>query len=336
MTTPQHCTNSASPRPSVPASAGHTVGAPTPPRPYEHRIREIGREIFDRARAAEPRIWQTDYWVDVATGLTMKDENLKVRAFRWVDALPAMRDEVDIAAHLREYLDPAKVRLPGPGRLALSFKDPKSIWGRTLGTVAGKVAFSMANRFITGSTPTEAIAAVEALRRQKMAFTLDVLGEATITPAQADRYAQAYIDLIEALGPVAPRWPEITLIDRSSDGPMPRVNVSVKLTSLDTHFDPIDPVGSRKRVNARLRPILRAAQKHGAFVNIDVESFAVRDLTFELFKTLLREPEFRGWPDVGIVVQAYLCDAEDDLRGLLEWVEQRGTPIAIRLVKGAY
>ncbi|MCH7813381.1 MAG: proline dehydrogenase family protein [Planctomycetes bacterium] len=315
----------------------HTVPAsPRPPAPYEHRIREIGREIFDRARAAEPRIWQSDYWVDVATGLTMKDENLKVRAFRWVDALPAMRDEVDIAAHLREYFDPAQVRLPGIGRLALSFKNPKSLWGRTLGTVAGKVAYSMANRFITGSTPTAAIAAVEALRRRKMAFTLDVLGEATITPAQADRYAQAYIDLIEALGPVAARWPEIPLIDRSGDEPMPRVNVSVKLSSLDTHFDPIDPVGSRKRVSARLRPILRAAQKHGAFVNIDLESFAIRDLTFELFKTLLREPEFRDWPDVGIVVQAYLRDAEDDLRGLLDWVERRGTPIAIRLVKGAY
>ena len=306
------------------------------PTPYEQRVREIGREIFDRARAAGPRFWQTAFWVDVATGLTMKNEDLKVRAFRWVDALPVMRGEADVAAHLREYLDPAQVHLPGPARLALSFRNPRSLWARTLGALAGRVAFEAANRFITGSSPAEAIAAVEQKRREQMAFTLDVLGEATISPIQADKYAQAYIDLIETLGPVAGNWPEIPRIDRCTAGPMPRVNVSVKLTSLDTHFEAIDPARACKRVNARLRPILRAARKHGAFVNIDMESFAVRDLTLELFKTLLNEPEFRDWPEVGIVVQAYLTDAEKDLRGLLDWVEKRGTPVEIRLVKGAY
>jgi len=333
-------------------------------RPYEHRIREIGREIFERARAAEPRFWQADYWADLATGLAMKDDDVKVRAFRWVDALPAMRDESDVVAHLQEYMRPAAAKLPIPGRLALALAQPGSLAGRALGAAAGRVAFSMANRFITGATPAQAIAVAERLRRQGMAFTLDVLGEATITPAQADRYAAAYLDLIESLGPVARRWPEIPRLDReaSSGGvrvqsaefrvqaihsslathhsnssvPMPRVNVSIKLTSLDPHFDPIDSVGARRRVCARLRPILQAARKHGAFVNVDMESCAVHDLTLELFKTLLNEPEFRDWPDAGIVVQAYLVEAENDLRGLLDWVRRRGVPIGIRLVKGAY
>ncbi len=51
---------------------------------------------------------------------------------------------------------------------------------------------------------------------------------------------------------------------------------------------------------------------------------------------MLSEPEFRDWPDVGIVAQAYLPETEADLRGLHEWVERRGTPITVRLVKGAY
>ena len=51
---------------------------------------------------------------------------------------------------------------------------------------------------------------------------------------------------------------------------------------------------------------------------------------------MLEEPEFRDWPDVGIVVQAYQPDAENELRMLREWVERRGAPITIRLVKGAY
>ncbi len=58
--------------------------------------------------------------------------------------------------------------------------------------------------------------------------------------------------------------------------------------------------------------------------------------TYELFCRVLEEPEFRDWPDVGIVVQAYHADAESELRMLREWVERRGAPITIRLVKGAY
>ncbi len=59
-------------------------------------------------------------------------------------------------------------------------------------------------------------------------------------------------------------------------------------------------------------------------------------LTYDLFRHLLEEPEFRDWPDVGIVVQAYHPEAEAELKMLLGWVEARGAPITIRLVKGAY
>ncbi|MFQ5489134.1 MAG: proline dehydrogenase family protein [Phycisphaerae bacterium] len=304
--------------------------------PYESRIREIGREIFDRAQAAQPRVWQADFWADLGNRLAMQDEALKVQAFRFVDALPAMADDADIAAHLKEYMDPAHLRVPAPLRLALSFDRPDSQWARSLGRLARRAALAMANRFITGSDPFEAATAVEAKRRQGLAFTLDVLGEAAISEQTVERYTQTYIDLIEHLGPAAQRWPEIPRIDRDRQSPMPRVNVSVKLTCMDTHFDPIDPAGAIDRAGARLRSVLRVAQRHGAFVNVDMESFAVCDLTFELFKAVLSEPEFRDWPYVGIVVQAYLRRAEADLRQLLEWVQHRGTPIGIRLVKGAY
>ena len=48
------------------------------------------------------------------------------------------------------------------------------------------------------------------------------------------------------------------------------------------------------------------------------------------------EDEFRDWPDCGIVITPYLPEAEEDLRELLQWVQKRGTPIWVRLVKGAY
>ena len=71
-------------------------------------------------------------------------------------------------------------------------------------------------------------------------------------------------------------------------------------------------------------------------MNFDMESYAHKNTTLELFRTLFTEPEFRDWPHAGIVIQAYLRDAERDLRELLDWGRARGTRFTVRLVKGAY
>jgi RHH-type proline utilization regulon transcriptional repressor/proline dehydrogenase/delta 1-pyrroline-5-carboxylate dehydrogenase len=117
---------------------------------------------------------------------------------------------------------------------------------------------------------------------------------------------------------------------------MPRLNLSVKLTGLDPHFDAIDPPRAIAAVGARLRPLLRHARQVGAFVNVDMESSKHHDLTIELFQQILMEPEFRDWENVGIVLQAYLKRGEDALASLLRWGRERGARFAIRLVKGAY
>ncbi len=95
---------------------------------------------------------------------------------------------------------------------------------------------------------------------------------------------------------------------------MPRVNVSLKLSSLYSQFDPIDPAGTSAAVRERLRPIFRAAMQHGAFVNVDMEQYAFKDVTLRIFREILDEDEFRAWPNVGIAIQAYLRSCADDLR----------------------
>ena len=67
-----------------------------------------------------------------------------------------------------------------------------------------------------------------------------------------------------------------------------------------------------------------------------MEQYAHKDLTFDIFRSVLLEPEFRDWADVGIVAQAYLPETEGDLRSLADWARERGTPVTVRLVKGAY
>ena len=194
----------------------------------------------------------------------------------------------------------------------------------------------MARKFIAGATPDEARQTVMALRGRRLAFTADLLGEAVISEAEADLYQETCLALIRGLDGPLRSAAEIPLIDRDQHGPIPRVNLSLKLSSLTAQFDAIHAEATIDRVSRRLRPILRTARELGAYIHVDMEQYAYRALSYELFCRVLEEPEFRDWPDVGIVVQAYHGDAENELRMLREWVERRGTPITIRLVKGAY
>src|SRR5204863_5178658 len=167
-------------------------------------------------------------------------------------------------------------------------------------------------------------------------FTLDLLGETVISELEAEQHFHAYLDLLESIAPEVNRWPADTLIDADDRGPIPRVNLSIKLSALDSQFDAIDPEGTAARVGSRLRELFRAARRLGAFINVDMESYDKKSLTLHVFKTVLAEPEFRDWTDVGIVIQCYLHDASADLMELRDWAQRRGNPVWVRLVKGAY
>src|SRR5207302_2960058 len=143
--------------------------------------------------------------------------------------------------------------------------------GQLLAKTARRNAERLAQRFIAGSNLAEALQTLARLRGRSLAFTIDLLGEATITEAEAERYQDEYLQLLDGLSREVNRWPAIDLIDRSAAGPLPRVNVSVKLSSLYSQFDPIDPENTRRVVRERLRPILRAAQGVHDFVQVDME-----------------------------------------------------------------
>ncbi len=266
----------------------------------------------------------------------MDDEAVKVQMFRFVDVLPMLRDHTSIARHLEEYFQVVRERLPVAARLGLDLSTGNSILSRALAWNARTNALRMARRFIAGESVQEVLQSVQKLRRSGHAFTLDLLGEAVISDVEADRYQQAYMDLINGMSERVGAWSEVDLIDRDHQGPLPRLNVSLKLSALDSHFSPVDPAGTAERVTERLRPILRTARDHHAFVHFDMEQHDYRALTLDIFRQVMMEDEFRDFADTGIVIQTYLHNAAADLKSLLTWTKKRGTPITVRLVKGAY
>ena len=314
----------------------NTNGFKASRRAVERRTREVGHALFE-AIGRGPSPWERAWWDDLATRLTLNDPAVRVQLFRFIDAIPAARTDEDVRRHLTEYLAEAGDAVPwwlvAPVALASS---AGAAGTRGLAAFARFATTHMARRFIAGENPSEALETVLALRRQGLAFTADLLGEAVISEREADAYQTTCLELIRGLaGPLAAE-PEKPVIDRDDAGPIPRVNLSLKLTSLTARFDALHAEATAARVAERLRPILREARALGAYVHVDMEQYAHKDLTFAIFKSILGEPEFRDWPDVGIVAQAYLPETERDLQGLLAWSQERGTPVTVRLVKGAY
>ncbi|HXG19795.1 MAG TPA: proline dehydrogenase family protein, partial [Methylomirabilota bacterium] len=302
----------------------------------ERKTKEIGQDIFSRLQTETPSVFHFAWWDEKILDWCMRDETLKVQMFRFIDVLPMLKTGAQVARHLQEYFLDHKDIFPIAVQWGLNFASHRSAAARAVALAVRRNATRMAQRFIAGATPAEALTAIRRLRRQQLAFTLDLLGEATLSEAEAAAYQQRYLDLLASLTTAAKNWEPAPLIDSDHGGPLPRVNLSLKLTALYSQFDAIAPEHSTARVKDRLRPIFRTAKELGAFVTVDMEQYRYKDLTLHVFKDILEEDEFREWPHAGIVLQAYLRDAEQDARDLLAWVQRRGAPIGVRLVRGAY
>src|SRR5207253_420639 len=172
----------------------------------------------------------------------------------------------------------------------------------------------MARQFIAGKNPQDVMKTLRKRRKQGIGFTVDLLGEAVVSENEANEYAMRCMELLEHLGHACRGWSDP--LGKNADL-FPVVNLSIKISALYSQMNPADPADAIAHLAPKLRPILRRARELGAFVNFDMESYAHKNSTLELFKTLFTEAEFRDWPHAGIVVQAYLRDAEKDLRDLI-------------------
>jgi len=302
----------------------------------EQRAQEIGRDLWAHLKRRSPSVFERRWWLDHILEWAMQDESVKIQMFRFVDVLPMLRSSSAVTRHLQEYFDEVRHHLPYAVRLGLDVAQPDSLLGKALALNARTNAGKMAARFIAGTKPEEVLKTVTRLRKNGLAFTLDLLGEQVISETEAAAYLDAYLSLLSNLAPRVEEWLEDAVLDRDENNFIPRCNVSLKLSALTSHFNPMAPEQTSAKVRAKLRELFRLARKLDAFINIDMEHTTYKDLILQIFQDTCMEEEFRDWPQVGIVIQAYLIDAETDLLRLRDWAQNRGTPISVRLVKGAY
>jgi RHH-type proline utilization regulon transcriptional repressor/proline dehydrogenase/delta 1-pyrroline-5-carboxylate dehydrogenase len=207
-----------------------------------------------------------------------------------------------------------------------------------LGAAAAAGVRHMAHRFIVAESPRGAERVLRDLWNDGVATSVDLLGEATITAAEADRYAERCADALRALSEVYARLPERAALESDALGPLPRANLSVKVSALTPLLRPDAPERGKRDAAVRLRSLLRLAHEVGAHLHIDMESLDSREAVADLVLELLAEEEFRDGPSAGVVLQAYLRDSPELLDRLLDWSRstERAWPLVVRLVKGAY
>ena len=307
----------------------------------EAEVHKQGEALFAAMdRAPAPALFSKKGVYGRLMEWAMKDPAFKTQLFRFVDVLPALETPAEIVRHLQEYLGDKAVELNPAmkaGLAASSFAP-----GLIAGPVRANVV-AMAAQFVAGETPADLIVQIGRNAAAGIATTVDLLGETVVSEGEADVFLRRNLELLDAASDHFAKNPTPCFSDLGAGGPSPRLNLSVKISALTPEVHPADPERSTAALKQRLRPILRKAAQAGAFINFDMESYKLKDLTLALFTSILEEPEFAqaaavgaAQPRVGIALQAYLRECEGDLLGLIEWARKGGRRIGVRLVKGAY
>jgi proline dehydrogenase len=311
-----------------PTEAGVDLGR------LEAEIREVGRDLAAAEQSAKRHpVRAID---ERAMQLASRDGELRAALFRLVDVTPACRTLDDLGHHLASFA--SEVGDP-PTSLETAMKMANTKAGRmALGAAAAAGVRHMSHRFIVGESPRAAGGELRRMWKRGISASVDLLGEATVSAAEADRYAARCDEALRHLAEDARAWPERAELERDSLGSLPRANLSVKVSALTPLLRPEAPERGLADAAERLRPLLRTAGELGAHLHIDMESLDSLETTLELVLDLLDEEDFRESPSAGLVLQAYLRDSPSQLDRILEWSgrTERRQPVTVRLVKGAY
>ena len=183
----------------------------------------------------------------------------------------------------------------------------------------------MGHQFVMGRTIEEAQDRSEQKDNRAYRYSYDMLGEAALTQADADRYLQAYRDAIAALGRRGP-WPDV--IEAPS--------ISVKLSAIHPRYD----VANRARVLAELTPrvleLAQLAKANAIGMTVDAEEADRLELSLDVIGAVFADASLAGWNGFGLAVQAYQKRAPLVIDWLAETARKAGRRWCVRLVKGAY
>jgi RHH-type proline utilization regulon transcriptional repressor/proline dehydrogenase/delta 1-pyrroline-5-carboxylate dehydrogenase len=212
--------------------------------------------------------------------------------------------------------------------------EARSWYGRLaakLGEPVARAALKQAMRilghqFVMGRDIEAALARAASKEERDYRYSFDMLGEAALTRADAERYRAKYSAAIAAVGRAAESRESITA----------RHSISIKLSALHPRYE----FTQTQRVLRELYPVIeqlvREARDAGIGVTLDAEEADRLELSLLLVDKLLASEVTRGFAGFGLAVQAYQKRAWSTIDWLLGRLKATDRRITLRLVKGAY
>ncbi|MDH0344313.1 trifunctional transcriptional regulator/proline dehydrogenase/L-glutamate gamma-semialdehyde dehydrogenase [Chromobacterium haemolyticum] len=183
----------------------------------------------------------------------------------------------------------------------------------------------LGKQFVTGETIEEALANGSEREARGYRFSYDMLGEAAMTEADAQRYLQDYVTAIHAIG-------KASAGRGIYDGP----GISVKLSAIHPRYSRIKHERMMAELLPRLKGLFLLAKQYDIGLNIDAEEADRLEISMDLVEALANDPDLDGFEGIGIVVQAYQKRCPYVIDFLIDLARRTNHRFMVRLVKGAY
>ncbi|MGP1283966.1 MAG: trifunctional transcriptional regulator/proline dehydrogenase/L-glutamate gamma-semialdehyde dehydrogenase [Parasphingopyxis sp.] len=183
----------------------------------------------------------------------------------------------------------------------------------------------MGEQFVTGETIEEALRRARRKEAAGFTYSYDMLGEAAMTMADADRYYREYERALHAIG-------------RASDGRgvYAGPGISIKLSALHPRYARAQAGRVIDELMPRVRELALLARRYDIGFNIDAEEADRLELSLDILEALALDDALAGWDGLGFVVQAYGKRCPFVVDWIVDLARRSGRRIMVRLVKGAY
>ncbi|MFW5633368.1 MAG: bifunctional proline dehydrogenase/L-glutamate gamma-semialdehyde dehydrogenase PutA [Erythrobacter sp.] len=188
----------------------------------------------------------------------------------------------------------------------------------------------LGGQFVFGRTIEEALKRAAPDRAKGITHSFDMLGEAAMTYADAERYRVAYEKAIQRLAREAS--------GRVGTSP----GISVKLSALSPKYTHFHKEQARTEITPIVKQLAIQARDANIHFTVDAEEAERLEVSLDIIEALVGDDEIFAradgsrWEGFGLAIQAYqkrgvpLCD------WIAKLARRHGRKLFVRLVKGAY